>query len=62
MVDTDIYPKISLDEIIESIHCNCSYEEIIQFIIDLDLEIGNCKFTSDLLQRLSESFEPDRIG
>lgn len=62
MPNINISPKISLDEIIDSINSDCSHEEILQFIIDLDLRIAEYEFTSELIKKLSESFEPDRIA
>lgn len=61
-IEISINPQISLDEIIDSIYRDCSHEDIIQFIIDLDLRVAEYEFTSSLIQKLRQSFEPDRVA
>jgi len=59
MTDVNINVEVPLNELVDDIFHSCSHEEMIQFIIDLDLRVAEYDFTSELIKRLSKSLEPD---
>ena len=55
----DINSEVYLYELVENIVQSCSHEYIMNFILDLDLRISEHEFTSDLVDKLSESLDND---